>query len=183
MIFSNIPYKIPDANQMSTKTTRQQVYQEIKNCNWLFQVGSGSGSMSLDFLLNGGQEAYLLDTDVHACVAALKNSVHNNVTIRMFNLSVQEYVRENRKKFDAIVVSTAFLNPEDLVTLIDECLQVNGVIIVILKECVINQNSISGLKEVVKKCETKILDPIVNPEDDNIRLIYKGIKNASSISC
>jgi len=53
MIFSEIPFKIKNPTQMSTKTTRQQVFNEIKDCKSVFQVGCGSGSMSFDFLLNG----------------------------------------------------------------------------------------------------------------------------------
>ena len=176
MIFSEIPFKIKNPQEMSTKTTRQQVFNEIKECKSVFQVGCGSGSMSFDFLLNGGQSADLLDRDPDACIVAAKNAEHNKLKVEIINSTVHSYVKPSNKKFDAIIVSTAFLTSLDTISLIENCLEKNGIIITILKEDVINIYSLANMKETIKRCNTEILKPTINPEDGIVRLIYKGIK-------
>lgn len=181
MIFAEIPYKIRNPIQMSTKTTREQVVSEILGRRNLFQVGCGSGSMSLDFLLNGGATATLLDHDLPTCEVAAKNALHNKLHVDIYHPSVKYFNETSNKTFDAIIVSTAFLTPADTIALIEKCLEPNGIIITILKEDVINLNSMANMKETIRRCQTTVLDPIVNPEDDIIRLIYKGIKRSNKI--
>jgi len=94
----------------------------------------------------------------------------------LLTLTVQSFINKSDKKFDAIIVSTAFLTLSDTINLIENCLESNGIIITILKEDVVNIYSLASMKETIKRCNTEILKPIINPEDGIIRLIYKGIK-------
>lgn len=181
MIFSEIPFKIKDPMQMSTRTTRYQIFNEIRGRRNLFQVGCGSGSISLDFLLNGGGSATLLDHDGDTCHVAVKNAEHNNLNVDVFHSTVQYYISTNTRKFDAIVISTAFLTREDTIGLIENCLETNGTILTILKEDVIIPHSLVNMKETIRRCDTDILKPIVNPEDDIIRLIYRATKRPRKI--
>jgi precorrin-6B methylase 2 len=176
MICADIHYKIKNPSQMSPMNVREQVHQEIKKFKKLFQVGCGSGSISIDFLLNGGSQASLLDRDYDTCLVSKNNLNYNNVTADIYNLVVEEYVKFIHDTFDAIVVTTAWIKSTEMISLIDQCLEVNGVIIMVIREDVANTNSLSCVKEMIKRCDVSVLTPIISATDNMTRLIFKGIK-------
>ena len=172
---AQIPYKINNPDQMTPDNIRRFVTSQLSCYENILEVGCGSGAISLDFMLNGGKSAHLIDIDKSACRVSELNAKFNNIDISIFNQDILNHVTTNSVKYDCIVVGTAWVNAHQIHLLLRHSLKESGTILVILREDVINDTSIVSLKEVVKCSTIKKIDAIIDPIDQRMRLIYQAV--------
>jgi precorrin-6B methylase 2 len=186
-MLARILHKIKDFDSMTTDDTRIYVGAQLSNYSNLLEIGCGSGALSLDFILNGGQVAKLLDIRKNACEISLLN-IQDNIQfnpkmfddskkISIFNGSVESYALDhiqNTQKYDCIVIGTAWVNTWEIHLLLKHCLADNGLILGILREDVINPISMASVKELFRQCKIKKIDTIIDPADNRMRLIYQA---------
>lgn len=171
---------LKDELEHSTSNTRKYIQTilagaKVKN---MLLLENGRGAWAVDFLLNGGEEVTVLPKRKEAYLITRKNILRNNLGTRCTIpvCDIDYFCAKNNIKFDAIVLSTARVEPRDVMLLIKTSLKEGGLIMQMLREDVVNQEYIQTLKEITRNCYMKHMVSWIAEEDGMLRLLYYAVK-------
>lgn len=183
------PVKINEF-EMSTNATRRRVQELIAGGDTLLEVGAGTGAMSLDFLLNGGKYACMIEQIKEHGNACAYNALLNKIpedNYKILNISAEEFVeqvakdfndqQDKVKKYDRIIIGSAWITNLEVREIIKSSLKKGGVICGIIHQRVLNNISSLALKEVATMCNMHDAELFLDTDDGNLRIIYHATYN------
>ena len=86
------------------------VCNKIKNPDNILDIVTGSGLLALMFAFEYNSEIHAIEIDKNSYIQAKNNFIINNKKIKLFNCSLNEYLKLNKNSFELIVCNPPFFD-------------------------------------------------------------------------
>lgn len=155
---------------------RHFIFSLIETQTRLLEVGSRSGVLSIDFLLNAkkAQYACMVNADQHCYRASYYNARLNNQKTSNFDsllLDINTDAIEVNILFDCLILGTSNIEPEVFLNLIHKKLQPGSFIVFTVYEGDACSRGSEIMKCMVENSIKSHLEPFIDPIDGRMYLV------------
>ncbi len=146
-----------------------------EGCEDILVLGAGRGAYGIDFILNGGKSARMIDRHEMHIEVARSNIAANNCdhacSIEFFKIEMLVKVAAE-KKYDAVVCGTSWIGQEDLVRISDKLVKPSGLLIQTIRSDFLGSSQMLAMNALARKDHMQNIYTTCSEHDEHLRLTY-----------